>query len=402
MATVPGPPAVVLLVEDDPGDALLTREMLDGSGFSFMIEPANRLADAVVRLRQGVDCVLLDLGLPDAGGLEALDQIVAAAPRTPVIVLTGRADRDLALAAMARGAQDYLQKGELDGELLSRSVRYAIERKRSEEAARRLLANELLAAESGRLERGLLARPMLRQAGLRSASRYRSGGGSLLLGGDFYDAIELEDGRVRVVIGDVSGHGPDEAAMGVALRIAWRGLVLAGLDEDAILANMQSLLVAERLHDALFATVCDATISVDRSTLTLRTAGHPPPILSGPTARWWTSWRWTPGYLLAFSTRPRGRASISSCPSPGCWFSTPTASSKDARRTTPAYAWGWTGCWPGWAVRPGRRASWAHWPMSSWPSPRAKMAARWPTTLPCCWSPRWSSEEPLSDGRVSP
>src|SRR5487761_1304391 len=173
VATVPGPPAVVLLVEDDPGDALLTREMLDGSGFSFIIEPANRLADAVERVRQGVDCVLLDLGLPDAGGLDALDQILAAAPRTAVIVLTGRADRDLALAAMARGAQDYLRKGDLDGELLSRSVRYAIERKRSEEAARRLLANELLAAESARLERGLLARPMLRQAGLRSVARYR-------------------------------------------------------------------------------------------------------------------------------------------------------------------------------------------------------------------------------------
>ena len=282
VATVPGPPAVVLLVEDDPGDALLTREMLDGSGFSFIIEPANRLADAVERVRQGVDCVLLDLGLPDAGGLDALDQILAAAPRTAVIVLTGRADRDLALAAMARGAQDYLRKGDLDGELLSRSVRYAIERKRSEEAARKLLANELLAAESGRLERGLLARPMLRKAGLRSVARYRSGGGSLLLGGDFYDAIELEDGRVRVVIGDVSGHGPDEAAIGVALRIAWRGLVLAGLDEGSVLANMQSLLAAERLHESLFATVCDATISVDRSTLTLRTAGHPAPILIGP------------------------------------------------------------------------------------------------------------------------
>ena len=276
-------PTTVLLVEDDPGDALLTRELLAASGLSFQVEPAKGLDDALARLALGVDCVLLDLGLPDAGGLEALDRILAvAAPGTAVIVLTGRADRDLALAAMARGAQDYLQKGDLDSERLSRSVRYAIERKRSEEAGRKLLANALLAAESARLERGLLARPLLDGASLRSATRYRSGGGSLLLGGDFYDAIELADGSVRVVIGDVSGHGPDEAAIGVALRIAWRGFVLAGVGADAVLPSLQSVLVAERLNDSLFATVCDSTISADRRTLTLRVAGHPAPLVLGP------------------------------------------------------------------------------------------------------------------------
>jgi serine phosphatase RsbU (regulator of sigma subunit) len=269
----------VLLIEDDPGDALLAREMLASSVFPFHIEPVRDLAGALARLRGGVDCVLLDLGLPDVGGLEALNEILTAAPSAAVIVLTGRADRDLALAAMARGAQDYLQKGELNGELLGRSIRYAVQRKRSEEAARRLLANELLAAESARLERGLLARPILGSAGWRSAARYRSGGGSLLLGGDFYDAIELPDGTMRILIGDVSGHGPDEAAIGVALRIAWRGFVLAGVDGDTILPNVQAVLDAERLHESLFATACDATIAADRSTVTLRLAGHPPPLL---------------------------------------------------------------------------------------------------------------------------
>lgn len=274
-------PISVLLVEDDPGDALLTRELLDGSGFTFSVEQVRRLSDALDRLRLGVDCVLLDLGLPDAGGLEALDKILEAAPGTAVIVLTGRADRDLALAAVTRGAQDYLQKGGLDADLLSRSVRYSVERKRSEEAARKLLANVLLAAESARLERGLLARPMLQKAGLRSVARYRSGGGSLLLGGDFYDAIELDDGSVRVVIGDVSGHGPDEAALGVALRIAWRGFVLAGIKPDHVLEHMQAVLDSERLNDSVFATVCDATIAADRCSVTLRIAGHPPPVVIG-------------------------------------------------------------------------------------------------------------------------
>ena len=230
----------------------LTSELLQDSGFSFKVEPVRQLAEALAQLERGVECVLLDLGLPDAGGLEALDRILAAAPRTAVIVLTGRADRDLALVAVARGAQDYLQKGKLDRELLSRSVRYAVERKRSEEAARQLLARELMASESARLERGLLARPMLAGSGLRSVARYRSAGGSLLLGGDFYDAIELPDGSVRLVIGDVAGHGPDEAAIGVALRIAWRGFVLGGAWPDAVLPNLQALLDAERHNGGPF------------------------------------------------------------------------------------------------------------------------------------------------------
>ena len=275
----------MLLVEDDPGDALLTSELLQDSGFSFNVEPVRQLAEALVHLERGVECVLLDLGLPDAGGLEALDRVVAVAPRTAVIVLTGRADRDLALDAVARGAQDYLQKGKIDRELLSRSVRYAVERKRSDEAARQLLARELMAAESARLERGLLARPMLAESGLRSVARYRSAGASLLLGGDFYDAIELPDGSVRLVIGDVSGHGPDEAAIGVALRIAWRGFVLGGVAPEAVLPNLQALLDAERHNEDLFATVCDATIAPDRRSVALRLAGHPGPILIGDDTR---------------------------------------------------------------------------------------------------------------------
>jgi serine phosphatase RsbU (regulator of sigma subunit) len=273
------------LVEDDPGDLLLTSELLQDSGFSFNVQPVRKLAEALAHLERGVECVLLDLGLPDAGGLEALDQVVAVAPRTAVIVLTGRADRDLALDAMARGAQDYLQKGKIDRELLSRSVRYAVERKRSDEAARQLMARELMAAESARLERGLLARPILAGSGLRSVARYRSAGGSLLLGGDFYDAIELPNGSVRLVIGDVSGHGPDEAAIGVALRIAWRGFVLGGVAPEAVLPNLQTLLDAERHNEDMFATACDATIAPDRRSVALRLAGHPGPILMGDDTR---------------------------------------------------------------------------------------------------------------------
>ena len=380
-----GGPIRVLLVEDDPGDALLTSELLQGSGFSFKVEPVRQLADALAHLERGVECVLLDLGLPDAGGLEALDRILAAAPRTAVIVLTGRADRDLALVAVARGAQDYLQKGELDRELLSRSVRYAVERKRSEEAARQLLARELMASESARLERGLLARPMLARSGLRSVARYRSAGGSLLLGGDFYDAIELPDGSVRLVIGDVSGHGPDEAAIGVALRIAWRGFVLGGVGPEAVLPNLQALLDAERHNEDLFATVCDATIAPDRRSVALRLAGHPGPILMGEETRQLTA---SPGSRSAFSSRHGGRPRSSPSPRNGRSSSTPTGSWRGGPGTTARSAWAPAASYPSCGAAGGRATTWGSWRTGS---RRGRRTKRWGAGGRHCPLPRGGS-----------
>jgi serine phosphatase RsbU (regulator of sigma subunit) len=99
-----------------------------------------------------------------------------------------------------------------------------------------------------------------------------------LLGGDFYDAVELPDGTLLAVIGDVSGHGPDEAALGVALRIAWRSLALAGLSKPQVLATCQQLLVHERIKFS-FVTACMITIAPDCRSLRMRLAGHPPPLL---------------------------------------------------------------------------------------------------------------------------
>jgi diguanylate cyclase len=124
----------VLSVEDNPGDAILVREMLrDASPDGFVLRNADRLSAAVECLLDGaVDCVLLDLSLPDAEGLEALAQVRTVALDVPIIVLTGRSDEVLAVQAVHEGAQDYLIKGQVDARLLSRSINYAIERKRAE------------------------------------------------------------------------------------------------------------------------------------------------------------------------------------------------------------------------------------------------------------------------------
>jgi serine phosphatase RsbU (regulator of sigma subunit) len=164
-------------------------------------------------------------------------------------------------------------------------VRYAIVRRRAERTAARLRRAELRQAENARLSRGLLPRLLLDGAGLLAATRYRPGGADAVLGGDFYDAVCLPDGTVRAVIGDVCGHGPDEAAIGVGLRIAWRALIRAGVDAGPVLAHLDELLGVEAA-ETTFATVCDIEIPPDRSTMTVRLAGHPPPLLLEPDVRW--------------------------------------------------------------------------------------------------------------------
>jgi diguanylate cyclase (GGDEF)-like protein len=124
----------VLAVEDNPGDAILVREMLrDASPDGFVLQTADRLSTAMDHLlERAVDCVLLDLSLPDAEGLEALAQVRTVALDVPIVVLSGLSDEVLAVRAVHEGAQDYLIKGQVDARLLSRSITYAIERKRSE------------------------------------------------------------------------------------------------------------------------------------------------------------------------------------------------------------------------------------------------------------------------------
>ncbi len=127
----------VLLVEDNAGDARIVREMLFEVGSArFHLTHVDRLSHAIQLLGQvRFDAVLLDLGLPDAQGLEAVAPINKAAPDVPIVVLSGMEDEHLAVQAVQLGAQDYLVKGLGTGNVIARSIRYAIERKRCEEPA---------------------------------------------------------------------------------------------------------------------------------------------------------------------------------------------------------------------------------------------------------------------------
>ncbi|MEX1255026.1 MAG: ATP-binding protein [Dehalococcoidia bacterium] len=132
----------VLLVEDNPGDARLIREMLgDARGIDLSLEEVDRLETGLDRLKSDhVDVVLLDLGLPDGNGLETVIRTQQQAPGVPIVVLTGLDDEVVALDAVHAGAQDYLVKGEIESSPLARAIRYAIERKQVEEDLRRAIA----------------------------------------------------------------------------------------------------------------------------------------------------------------------------------------------------------------------------------------------------------------------
>ncbi len=129
----------VLLVEDNPGDVRLFLELLRETGAGHVkLEHVDRLSTALERLsNQTFDVLLLDLSLPDACGLDTLVRAHAHAPSVPIVVLTGLDDQALAVKAVRAGAQDYLVKGRVDGDLLVRSMRYATERARALEALER-------------------------------------------------------------------------------------------------------------------------------------------------------------------------------------------------------------------------------------------------------------------------
>ncbi|HEX3286907.1 MAG TPA: SpoIIE family protein phosphatase [Mycobacterium sp.] len=281
--TVGGQRLSLLLVEDDRADALLVQELIADAAGDIGFAWAPSMSDAEHQLALShPDCVLLDLNLPDANGIDALERVKKADPNIPVVVLTGLSDEHFGMSAVASGAQDYLVKGRVEPEMLRRAVLYAIERKRAEITAVQLHASQLRAMENARLERGLSPSPLLLDdPGLDIIARYVPSRENALLGGDFYDFVQTSDRTVHVMIGDVAGHGPDEAALGVALRIAWRALTFAGLRGPDRMRELDRILRTERAGRGIFATVLSLAIPPDGSRFRAVRAGHPGMLLHG-------------------------------------------------------------------------------------------------------------------------
>jgi CheY-like chemotaxis protein len=173
-------PLRVLLVEDDLASALLVAAELENVACEdISVMRADRLSSALERLAgEGADCVLLDLSLPDAQGIEGVLRLTARFPGMPVVVLTGTADEGVGLEAVAAGAEDFLIKGGTEGRGVARAVRYAVERRRAaglavakEELERRIAERDRAEHELRESRRMLEIAQEARSAGSTSGPR---------------------------------------------------------------------------------------------------------------------------------------------------------------------------------------------------------------------------------------
>ena len=252
-------PLRLLLVEDSSADARLFLDMLeDEAGTRVDVTWVQTLTQARLVLSEPLDCVLLDVGLPAARGLEGLLALRGRSPETPVVKLTGHEDRDFALEAVAAGAQDYLTKGSSDVEALLRAAHYAIKRQRAQGLlARRALQDPL----SGLGNRTML----LDRLELALARRRRAESPAALL------FLDLDGFKA---INDVHGHAAGDAvllAVGRALRDALRtedtvarfgGDEFAALCEDVPDADAAAV-VATRVVEGVRGIRCgDRVVSV--------------------------------------------------------------------------------------------------------------------------------------------
>lgn len=279
----------LLLVEDDRADAVLVEDLIADAVSDIRVIWAQSMAHAERELASArPDCVLLDLHLPDASGMDALARIAKRDATVPIVVLTGLNDEYFGASAVAAGAQDYLVKGRVEPEMLRRALLYAIERKRAELISADLHASQLRARENALLERGLLPSPLLLDdPGVDIVARYRPSREDALLCGDFYDVIQTPDRVVHVLIGDVAGHGPHEAALGAALRIAFRALTFAGVHGVELMRQLERVLYSERVGTGIFATVLSLEIQPGSPRVTAIRAGHPGMLLqTGDGVEW--------------------------------------------------------------------------------------------------------------------
>ena len=262
----------ILLVEDDPDDVWVMRNLLgDRWDGPFDLVHVELLSVGVERCRDGrFDVVLLDLSLPDSQGLETFFSMHGHAGGVPIVVLSGYDDEATAVKAVQAGAQDYLVKGQVDDNLLVRSIRYAIER------SRRHLAEEALrdASEEFRVAKEIQQRLYPTQSPVLPGFDIA---GALFpakaTAGDYFDYVPMLDGCLGVVVGDVSSHGMGPALLMSETRACLRALALASGDVGEILTRMNHMLTADT-DDFYFVTLALARIDPRTRELVYGSAGQ--------------------------------------------------------------------------------------------------------------------------------
>jgi serine phosphatase RsbU (regulator of sigma subunit) len=266
----------ILLIEDDSVQAELVSRHLDSGdphahGVTFDVTWVTYLRDGIERLADNdFDAVLLDLRLPDCQGLESIHRLLAQDSDASIIVLTGVDDADVAVQAAREGAQDYLKKSDLTPEHLIRSLRYAVEHRERRLTQRRLDATQREMKSAGEVQRMLLPTSAPIVPGLEIAGSYWPFDH---VGGDYYDYFSA-DGRLSLVIADVSGHGLASALVMAGLRRLLRSCVEMHDDVGEILSIVNRA-VFEDTVGGRFVTAFFGSVDIETRELTYASAGHP-------------------------------------------------------------------------------------------------------------------------------
>lgn len=246
----------LLLVEDSPQDAALYTAMIRSSslGELFEVVRVDRLATCITALAQHQPaCIVLDMGLPDSEGIEGITRIRVAAPEVPVVVLTGTDDDTVSLQALQGGAQDYLVKDGVDSRLLARSVRYAIERMRTEQQIRFMAFHDPLTGLANRAlfaDRLSIALAHSRRA-VAPADGPRRGGRARVPEGKTTAVIVLDLDDFKVVNDSLGHSSGDRLLQAVAHRL---------------LAVVRPSDTVARLGGDEFAVLCEGVVSVEETT----------------------------------------------------------------------------------------------------------------------------------------
>ncbi len=235
-------------------------------------------------LREEFAVILLDVRMPGLDGLQTASYINARA-RTrhiPIIFLTAHAeDVEQVFRAYAAGAVDYVVKP-FDPDVLRSKVAVfvALQRERGERV-REARARAQAEAIAGTLQRHLLPDRLPAVPALAMAARYRPSERLAQVGGDWYDAIELPDGGIGLVIGDVVGHGVQAATLMGELRAALRAYAVAQPSSPAAVVGSLNALVTSTHRAQMVATLLYVVVSEDGSHVRFASAGHLPPLLMG-------------------------------------------------------------------------------------------------------------------------
>ncbi|WP_167546652.1 PP2C family protein-serine/threonine phosphatase [Stieleria maiorica] len=262
---------LILVVEDSRVDAMVVHERLESDG-RFTVTEAATLAETLERLSSGLtpDALILDLNLSDSAGLDTFRRIHDPFPDQPIVILTGEHDESLGITAMRLGAQDYVGKSQLDGEVLVRSLLYAIERhkRRLVEHRQRTVDRELQFAKQ--IQEYLLPNDPPEIPGFDVAGRCVAIDST---SGDFYDFIDHGDGKWDIVLADVCGHGIGPAMITVGTRRLLRST--AALYEDVgQLVTIANHGICEDTFQSLFVTLFFARLDPAAMRLTYVGAGH--------------------------------------------------------------------------------------------------------------------------------